>query len=1037
MQLLVGHGKINDATKVRHEFERNNADIKFFQQNDNPLDVLFKEKSKFDVQNPIIGRLLEEIKKGRITEKDKIEAVKNAPNIKDLDIEEKFNKIFERKKTGPTDYIITPKNNGDDDDDDDDNDGGINYPKIPTYLPASPIGRRAPSPQLPERRPKPGDSDDEWKDERTRQECFFPFSMADGGPWRVPRREINLDQNLKDVFGEGEAVLNEPLPTEPSAPTFEVNNYFADQLDRGEIPEEILFYRGGEGASQLQRHIINNGLEIGNESFVEFLATEECQEALARDGISIHVPTGQIFVNNENIGESIFDFLRNQQDETKKKIPLDFSYDDDYYDYMTKYLPGISESEENQYDFNSFKTSKFLFHLFNKFQEVNGRNKQSLRHTKLSDDNYALGEIQDRNWPYFIDKIIEYSQGFLNLSDVEKDITELNILRNTRDNFEILKGVYDELLNAVAISLHQFLKEISYLKRKEIETDLRNNNFETFDPQEAFIQNRILQTCIDFFYKTGRFPGNQRLISIPRGRIPSFINSEDVISPRYLYERYLSRDMSGLVSVQFLAALNQYLGGNKEISRNAMSEFFHNLSWQALAADNDGILLQFDKIGELIHSINSQLSSETNRERAEAIKTGLNFRNVIDNNFQEEHNTVQQNNENLLVNDIINGETSDYKKSFQIPIPKTEDEITDTIRQNNIDFLEGELAKNERDFEIAAELDAKKQADLLRNILDPGLGLITNEDPSCLDAIVNDNGDSIVPQLDPVALRGMEGLLNNLKQSIELSSDEEDTDDVKPPPDVFYLPTALNQPNLQDILTNDNQNSETLNEVRAIKDKIKTEVEEIISPSPSEDFPGYFDNTEFYQQPPQPPQDPFANATAPTLDPPPPYTYPTAPPYDDSLPPDYDDLFPTEPVSVRQIPLSDDNDTDNENNLPPDPRLIYTLVPPEVEIDDSVNDPRNLIGNPNVNVILPQLQGDLDFPPLSESDWSEESVEDPGYNDDDIDFTVTPITNNTTTGSLLYNNRRNEIYRRNARRRALNILAKKRKIKAAAAAKKI
>ena len=283
----------------------------------------------------------------------------------------------------------------------------------------------------------------------------------------------------------------------------------------------------------------------------------------------------------------------------------------------------------------------------------------------------------------------------------------------------------------------------------------------------------------------------------------------------------------------------------------------------------------------------------------------------------------------------------------------------------------------------------------------------------------------------------MEGLLNNLKQSIELSSDEEDTDDVKPPPDVFYLPTALNRPNLQDILTNDNQNSETLNEIRAIKDKIKTEVEEIISPSPSEDFPGDFDDTEFYQQPPpQPPQDPFANATAPNLDPPPPYTYPTAPPYDDSLPPDYDDLFPTEPVSVRQISLSDDNDTDNENNPPPDPRLIYTLVSPEVELDDSVNDPRNLIGNPNVNVILPPLQGDFDFPPLSESDWSDESVEDAGYNDDDIDFTVTPITNNTTTGSLLYNNRRNEIYRKNARRRALNILAKKRKIKAAAAKKR-
>ena len=730
LQLLVSHGKINDASKVRHEFERNNADIIFFQKNDNPLDVLFKEKAKFDVQNPIIGSLLEEIHKGRITDKGRIEVLKKAPNTKDLDVEDRFNKVFERTKA-PTDNTVAPNkpknnNDSDDDDDDDDDDDRPNYPRIPDFLPPiSPIVRRTPSPRLPERRPRPGDPDDEWRDERTCQEYFFPFAMKDGGPWRVPRREINLDKNLKDVFGEAEAVLNEPQP-EPKS-SFGINNNFADKLDRGEIPEEILFYRGGEGANQLQRHIISLGLEIGNESFVEFLASEECQEALARDGISIHVPTGEIYVNNENVGESIFDFLRNQQDQTKKKIPLDFSYDDDYYDYMNKYLPSISESDENQYDFNSFKTSKFLFHLFNKFQEVNGRSKQAIRHTKLSDDNYALGEIQDRNWPYFIDKIIEYSQGFLNLSDVEKDLTELNILRNTRDNFEILKGVYNELLNAVAISLHAYLKEISYLKKKKIDTDLRNNNFEVFDPQNTHIQNNILQTYIDFFYTTGRFPGNQRLISIPRGRIPSFINSEDVISPRYLYERYLSRDMSGLIAVQFLAALNKYLAGDKEISRNAMSEFFHNLSWQALAADNDGVLLQFEGIGELVHSINSRLRSEINREKVDAIRTGINFRSIINDNFPEENTTVQQDNENLLVDDIINGETTDFRTPFPIPIPKTEDEITDSIRQDNINFLKGELAKNARDFEIAAEIEAQKQADLLRNIIDPGLGLITKE----------------------------------------------------------------------------------------------------------------------------------------------------------------------------------------------------------------------------------------------------------------------------------------------------------------------
>ena len=260
----------------------------------------------------------------------------------------------------------------------------------------------------------------------------------------------------------------------------------------------------------------------------------------------------------------------------------------------------------------------------------------------------------------------------------------------------------------------------------------------------------------------------------------------------------------------------------------------------------------------------------------------------------------------------------------------------------------------------------------------------------------------------------------------------------------------LTEPNLQDILTNDNQNSDTLNEIRVIRDTINTEVGEISSPPPPDEFPGDFDDTEFDQ--PQPPYNPFGSATAPPLpneDHPP---YPSAPPYPDNppdydgtLPPDYDELFPPQPVPIRQIPVlsTDEESSDDENPPPPppDPRLIYTLVPPEVDVDD-VNDPGNLIGNPNVNVILPPLQGDPNFPPIGDPNWDpnpyytdEESVEDPGYNDDDIDFVVTPITadENTTTGSLLYRDRRNELYRRNARKRALNILAKKRQRKLAAA----
>ena len=248
---------------------------------------------------------------------------------------------------------------------------------------------------------------------------------------------------------------------------------------------------------------------------------------------------------------------------------------------------------------------------------------------------------------------------------------------------------------------------------------------------------------------------------------------------------------------------------------------------------------------------------------------------------------------------------------------------------------------------------------MIREILDPS-GIITNEDVSSLDVIRNINGESTIPNLDPIALRGMERFLHNLKDTIEISDDEPPDEDVKPPPQAVYAPLIdLTGPNLQDILTNDNLNSEILDEIRSVRDTIKIEVEDIPSPPPPDDFPGDFDDTEFDDNnPPQPPFNPFGGASAPpfpdinsTEPSAPPYTDDRPPPYPDVDPPDYDDLFPPippEPVPIRNVPLlsSDEESNSDEPQPPPapNPRLIYTLVPPEIGVD-SDNEPGDLIGN--------------------------------------------------------------------------------------------
>ena len=114
----------------------------------------------------------------------------------------------------------------------------------------------------------------------------------------------------------------------------------------------------------------------------------------------------------------------------------------------------------------------------------------------------------------------------------------------------------------------------------------------------------------------GRFPGSENWAIVPMDVMPSFVKIIKVVSPFDLYEKFNSMSAHGLVSTQFLAAFNIFIGGDKTISKNAMSEFFHNLSMQVLSRDDDRTDIRFDAIEELNKSIKSYL-------RMMSIKTAI------------------------------------------------------------------------------------------------------------------------------------------------------------------------------------------------------------------------------------------------------------------------------------------------------------------------------------------------------------------------------------------------------------------------------
>ena len=310
VQLAVTHGKLNDEAAVRHVSERNDPNYKFFRKNDNPLDVVYKEQAKFDIQNPIIGSLLKEINRGRQTYEGIKKTLDKGPDPRALDLEERWRKIFEKDKPKDKGFVI----NFQDSDDDDDNDFGGTLPDIPGSPAASPA---PPDPTAggfnlfgP---PSPLENDDLLI--RPARENYFSCSFRIEGV-NDPKfqDEIVLDGNLKKVFPDADKVFNDEIELKENEEYAE----FSDKLDRGEIPEELQCFSGGsENISLLYEEINSHNLTARSQEFIEYLATDECRDALERDGISIHVPSGDIFINNENAGESLYTFLNNQQYESK------------------------------------------------------------------------------------------------------------------------------------------------------------------------------------------------------------------------------------------------------------------------------------------------------------------------------------------------------------------------------------------------------------------------------------------------------------------------------------------------------------------------------------------------------------------------------------------------------------------------------------------------------------------------------------------------------------------------------------------------
>ena len=171
-----------------------------------------------------------------------------------------------------------------------------------------------------------------------------------------------------------------------------------------------------------------------------------CKEILENNDLKIHIETGNNYYKNNDTNESIFEFMKNQQGSSKGKINSRLSFKGNYNDYYRWILNDYDVYEKTKLDLLTFRNTKYLLYCFNDMLKSTGQPTIKIKHSKVTNDYIAAEEIQNPNWQYFIERVIEVCKSKEIGSWIKKSE---DFLLTTVENVTVVKKSYETLYNIV------------------------------------------------------------------------------------------------------------------------------------------------------------------------------------------------------------------------------------------------------------------------------------------------------------------------------------------------------------------------------------------------------------------------------------------------------------------------------------------------------------------------------------------------------------------------------------------------------------
>ena len=143
------------------------------------------------------------------------------------------------------------------------------------------------------------------------------------------------------------------------------------------------------------------------------------------------------------------------------------------------------------------KNSKFLFYRFNDFLQMRKQDMQLIRHLIIVEDQEGLAELQNRNWPYFIEKVIAITE---DMNKVKIEEKENKILNEITRNYKICRRVYKSLYNSVADNFFEYLSTLLYYEISKLNEDIKTNGWSLAPDVRNYNGNVNLMRSMDFFF---------------------------------------------------------------------------------------------------------------------------------------------------------------------------------------------------------------------------------------------------------------------------------------------------------------------------------------------------------------------------------------------------------------------------------------------------------------------------------------------------------------------------------------------------------